>query len=144
MVIQRSTGIRTLTLICQSAGVSAVLWVGLFFVEGGRVDESTLVRFGLLYNEFILIGVLFGQGRRDIHDSPHAFVVANRQSVRQTLLAAFAVFILLWLVPEAMEFRFLLLGFLPVLYVTLLISNFFLPRRLGRWVFSGTRIERVA
>jgi exopolysaccharide biosynthesis polyprenyl glycosylphosphotransferase len=66
-------------------------------------------------------------------------------------VALFCVFLINFILQEpaldpvpVRDARAFLLSFVPWLYLTLLFSNYLLPRSLGRWAFSGDHEERVA
>lgn len=152
MVVQRSMGIRTLTLLLRLVLVTVSLWGWLFIWENDHFAESDLVSRCLLYNEFLLVGILFSSGRtRDAAGLVDELVAAGRKSARQTFLSLscvlFVGFFLQDLAGETLrkpETRVFLLSYVPWLYVTLLFSNYVLPRLLSQWAFSGEREERVA
>jgi putative colanic acid biosynthesis UDP-glucose lipid carrier transferase len=99
----------------------------------------------MLYNEFLLIGILFSSSRkREASGLQHEWVSAIRQSFRQTLFGLFCVFFVVFALQDLMVSRSFFLSYIPWLYLTLLFSNYFVPRSIGRWVFSGDREERVA
>ena len=145
MVVQRSIGLRTLALFWQLVLVTLSFWGWLFIWQNAIVDgEAALLRYSL-YNEFLLVGILFGVGvRRDQRGGQHEWVLANRRSLRQTFLGLFCVFLVYFLTQERVASRSFFLSYVPFLYLTLLFSNYLLPRSLGRWAFSGERTERVA
>ena len=99
----------------------------------------------LLYNEFLLIGVLFGVGGKRHSHGPHQeFVNAVRRSGRQAVLGLFGVLLLVFALQDTFVSRSFLLSYIPWLGLTLLFSNYVAPKRLSQWIFSGNREERVA
>ena len=146
MVSQRSIGIRTLSLFWQLVIVSASFWGWLFIWQTSLFSQREILERYLLYNEFLLIGILFGAGHhRESDGLQHDWVLAIRKSFRQALLGLFCVFLVSFVLQEAVEgLRSFFLSYIPWLYLALLFSNYWLPRALGIWVFSGDREERVA
>jgi exopolysaccharide biosynthesis polyprenyl glycosylphosphotransferase len=145
MVGNRSIGIRSLALVCQLILVTLGFWGWLFIWQAALFVEPQLLKQYLLYNEFLLIGVLIGSGRkRDASGLHHEWVRAIRQSFRQTLLGLFCVFLVVFALQDALASRSFFFSYIPWLYLTLLFSNYFIPRSLGKLAFSGDREERVA
>jgi putative colanic acid biosynthesis UDP-glucose lipid carrier transferase len=145
MLIDRSIGIRTLGLFCQTVLVTVSLWGWLFLSENGVIKDRALLERILLYNEFLLVGVLFGAGRNHDASGPHReWVLANRRSSRQAIGGLACVLLVLVTLKDELISPLFFISFLPCFYVTLLFSNYLLPRTLGRWSFSGDRQERVA
>ena len=147
MISRRSIGVRTIALFWQLAGVTLSFWGWLFIWQSSLFSDGEVLQRYLLYNEFLLIGVIFGtgasrapeQGRED-----HEFVQANRRALWQAFLGLFAVFVIEFALNDKHVSRSFILSFVPWLYLTLLFSNYLLPRIVGRWSFSGDREERVA
>jgi exopolysaccharide biosynthesis polyprenyl glycosylphosphotransferase len=145
MVSQRSLGIRTFTLFWQLVLVSLSFWAWLWIWETARFDDRSILQRYLLYNEFLLVGILFGfGGKSPSTGTHHEWVIAIRRSFRQAFLGLFSVFLVFFLLQDTMVARSFFLSYIPFLYITLLYSNFLLPRSLGKWAFSGDREERVA
>jgi exopolysaccharide biosynthesis polyprenyl glycosylphosphotransferase len=145
MVSHRSIGIRALASIWQLFGVTFSFWGWLFIWQGALFDQHVILQRYLVYNEFLLVGVLFGLGNS--HESnglDHEWVVANRRSLRQTFFGLFCVFVVLFITRDYLASRSFFFSYVPWLYLTLLCSNYLLPRSLGKWSFSGDREERVA
>lgn len=145
MISQRALGIRSLALLWQLAIVTLCYWGWLFIWQPTLFAEQETLQRYLLYNEFLLIGVLFGRGgRSETSGAHHEWVLANRQSIRQAFLGLFSVFVILFALKDLVVSRSFLLSYLPWFYLSLLFSNYLLPRSLGKWAFSGCREERVA
>jgi exopolysaccharide biosynthesis polyprenyl glycosylphosphotransferase len=147
MFSRRSIGVRTLTLFWQLAAVTASFWGWLFIWQPVSLCEPGVPQHYLLYNEFLLIGVIFGVGSSRQHDNErkdHEFVEANRRTLRQAFLGLFAVFLIVFAVKDAVVSRSFFFSFIPWLYLVLLLTNYVLPRTVGRLSFSGDREERVA
>ena len=145
MVSQRSLGIRTLALFWQLVLVSLSFWAWLWIWQTAKFGDRAVLQRYLLYNEFLLVGILFGfGGRNPSAEAHHAWVVAVRRSFRQAFLGLFSVFLVFFLVQDTVVSRSFFLSYIPFLYISLLYSNYLLPRSLGKWAFSGDREERVA
>jgi putative colanic acid biosynthesis UDP-glucose lipid carrier transferase len=146
MVSQRSIGIRTLTLFWQLVLVTLSYWGWMCIWQSGLLSQRDVLQRYLLYNEFLLIGLLFGAGhKREASGLEHNWVLAIRKSIRQAVLGLFCVFVVVVALQDTTEgLRSFFFSLLPWLYVTLLFSNYLLPRVLGKWAFSGYREERVA
>jgi exopolysaccharide biosynthesis polyprenyl glycosylphosphotransferase len=135
-----------MALLCQLVMVSLSFWVWLFIWQPVLFTEPQTLKPYLLYNEFLLIGILFSWSRKREAASGqhHEWVGAIRQSFRQELIGFFCVFVIVFALQEAVASRSFFFSLIPWLYLTLLFSNYFLPRWLGKWAFSGVREERVA
>jgi putative colanic acid biosynthesis UDP-glucose lipid carrier transferase len=146
MVSQRSIGIRTLALICQVLAVASSYWGWFLIWQGGLLAQPRTAQRYCLYNEFLLIGILFGAGaRRDATGLEHDWVLAIRRSIRQTFLGLFCVFVIVFVLQDTTDnLRSFFVSYVPWLCLMLLFSNYLLPRLLGKWAFSGEREERVA
>jgi putative colanic acid biosynthesis UDP-glucose lipid carrier transferase len=145
MVSHRSIGIRTLALACQLVLVTLSFWGWLFIWQTALFEEHGILQRYLLYNEFLLVGILFGWGRkREASGLHHEWVQAIRLSFRQAFLGLFCVFLVVFAAHDAVASRSFFFSYIPWLYLALLSSNYLLPRSLGKWAFSGGREERVA
>jgi exopolysaccharide biosynthesis polyprenyl glycosylphosphotransferase len=145
MVSHRTIGIRTITLFWQLVIVTISFW-GWFFIWQGSFFEgpASLHRY-ILYNEFLLIGVLFGLGNNRKATGPQKeWVTANRKSVRQTFFGFFSVFLVVFALKDNWISRSFFFSYLPWLYSSLLFTNLWLSRTLEQWTLSGEREERVA
>src|SRR5262245_36928153 len=147
MVSQRSIGIRTLTLFWQLVLVTLSYWGWMCVWQSALLSQRETVQRYLLFNEFLLIGLLFGSGgRREMTGLEHNWVLAIRKSIRQAFLGLFCVVVVVFALQDNTTegLRPFFFSYMPWLYLTLLFSNYLLPRVLGKWVFSGDREERVA
>jgi putative colanic acid biosynthesis UDP-glucose lipid carrier transferase len=145
MLNQRSVGIRGSALLCQQALVTLSYWGWLFIWQNALfADRGTLQRY-LFYNEFLLVGIIFSWGmKREGNGSRHDWVLANQQSLRQALAGMFSVFMVVFALRDTTMSRSFFLSYIPWLFFTLLFTNYFAPRVLAGWLFSGDREERVA
>src|SRR5580658_8611639 len=97
MVGHRSIGIRALASFWQMIGVTASFWGWMFIWQSALLDEHVLLQRYLVYNEFLLVGILFGSGRaREFQGLDNEWLVANRRSLRQMFFGMFCVFIVLF------------------------------------------------
>jgi exopolysaccharide biosynthesis polyprenyl glycosylphosphotransferase len=145
MLSQRSVGIYSVGLFCQLLMVTASFWAWLFIWQGELFAQPSLLQRYLLYNEFLLVGILFGASRRSENNvRQHDWVLANRRSFRQCLLGLFCVFLVVFALQDTAVSRSFFFSYIPWFYLTLLFCIYFLPRTLGKWVFSGVHEERVA
>jgi exopolysaccharide biosynthesis polyprenyl glycosylphosphotransferase len=145
MLSNRSIGMRTISLLALLALVSLGFWCWLYIWEETLFYDRHLLEPYLLYNEFLLIGILFGLGGKRRMDGPHyQFINAMRQSGRQAVLGLFAVFVVVFAMENTSVSRGFFFSYIPWLYLTLLVSNYLLPLWLGQMAFSGDRSERVA
>ena len=145
MISNRSIGFRTLSALVTLALVTLSFWIWLSIWDNvGAFDRAALEKY-CLYNEFLLIGVVFGLGGRSQSQGPHyEFVDAVRRSGRQAALGVFSVLALVFVLQDTFVSRSFLLSYLPGLCLTLFFANYLAPRWLSKWVFSGNREERVA
>jgi putative colanic acid biosynthesis UDP-glucose lipid carrier transferase len=145
MLSQRSVGFRTSVLLCQFVLVTLSYWCWLFIWQNSLFAERTILQRYLLYNEFLLVGILFSWGaKREGNGSRHDWVLANRQSLHQALAGLFSVFVVVFALQDTAISRSFFFSYVPWLFLTLLFANYFMPRTLAGWMFSGDREERVA
>src|SRR5215469_8144804 len=145
MISNRSIGFRTLYSLVLLALVSLSFWGWLFIWENPwNFDHAAFEKY-VLYNEFLLVGIIFGFGSKRLADGPHhEFINALRRSTRQAVLGLFAVLALVFTSQDTFVSRSFLISYVPLLGMTLLFCNYMVPRWLGKWAFSGNREERVA
>ncbi len=145
MISQRSIGIRTFALCWQVVIVSLSFWIWLYIWQSTLFQIPESLKRYLLYNEFLVVGILFGSGgKREGAGQRHDWVAANRHSFRQLLLGLFCVFLVVFALQDTDVSRSFFFSYVAWLYLTLLFCNYFLLRTLARWAFSGDREERVA
>jgi putative colanic acid biosynthesis UDP-glucose lipid carrier transferase len=145
MISNRSIGFRSLSLLVLLVLVTLSFWSWLFIWENPwNFDHAALEKY-ILYNEFLLVGIVFGFGGKRPAEGPHyEFVNALRRSARQAVLGLFAVLAMVFASQDTFVSRSFLISYVPWLGLMLLFSNYMVPRWLGRWAFSGSREERVA
>jgi exopolysaccharide biosynthesis polyprenyl glycosylphosphotransferase len=145
MVSHRAIGIRTLTLFWQLVIVTASFWGWFFIWQFSSYEDPASLHQYILYNEFLLVGILFGLGTKRHNDDPKkGWVTANRKSVRQAFFGFFCVFLVVFALKDNWISRSFFFSYLPWFYFSLLFTNLWLPRTLEQWAFSSQREERVA
>jgi putative colanic acid biosynthesis UDP-glucose lipid carrier transferase len=144
MVSHRTIGIRGLTLFGQMVAVTLCFWLWFFIWEDTAFDADAFFRRYLLYNEFLLVGILFGShGKTEASASKNEWVVACRKSGRQAFFGFFSVFLIVFALKDSWISRSFFFSYLPWLYGSLLVTNLWLARSLALWTRAG-RKERVA
>jgi putative colanic acid biosynthesis UDP-glucose lipid carrier transferase len=145
MLSNRSIGFRSLAALLLLTLVTGSFWGWLFIWESERVIEPASLQKYFLYNEFLLIGIVFGLGGARYTRGPHHdFVDALRRSGRQTACGLFGILALVVALQDTFVSRSFLFSYIPPLVLTLFFANYIAPKWLGKWVFSGSREERVA
>jgi putative colanic acid biosynthesis UDP-glucose lipid carrier transferase len=69
---------------------------------------------------------------------------ALRRSGRQAVAGLFGILALVFVLQDTFVSRSFLISFVPWLFLTLFFANYIATKWLGKWVFSGTKEERVA
>lgn len=146
MISNRSIGFRSIHLLLLLVLVTLSFWSWLVIWENPWATfDSTAFEKYIIYNEFLLVGIVFGFGSKRLAEGPHyLFVDALRRSARQAVLGLFAVFALVFATQDTFFSRSYLISYIPWLGLTLVFCNYLAPRWLGRWVFSRNQEERVA
>ena len=145
MFANRSIGIRMLSLVWQLIIVTLSFWGWLFIWQGSVFWERNGLQRYILYFEFLVIGVVFGFGKRYEKAGPGKdWLIANRRSLRQAFFALFSVFLVVFALKDGVISRSFFFSYLPSLYASLLFTNYWLPLSIGQWAFSGEREERAA
>jgi putative colanic acid biosynthesis UDP-glucose lipid carrier transferase len=145
MLSNRSIGFRSLSALVLLALITGSFWGWLCLWENVSVFDRTAIQKYCLYNEFLLIGVVFGLGgKRQTKGPHHEFVDALRRSGRQAVLGLFCVLALVFFLQDTFASRSFFISYAPCLLLALFFANYIAPKWLGKWVFSGTREERVA
>jgi putative colanic acid biosynthesis UDP-glucose lipid carrier transferase len=145
MLSNRSIGFRSLSALFLLVLVTSSFWGWLCLWEDTSVFDRTALQKYFLYNEFLLIGVIFGLGGKPFIHGPHQeFRSAMRRSGRQAAFGFLGILGLVVALQDTFVSRSFLISFVPPLLLTLFFANYIAPKWLGKWVFSGTREERVA
>jgi len=145
MVGHRTIGVRTLTLFWQLVFVTATFWLWFFIWQGSCSAEHAFLHRYIIYNEFLLIGVLFGlRNKQEISGPKKEWVMASRKSARQAVFGIFSVFLVVFALKDNWISRTFFLSYLPWLFSSLLFTNLWLSRTVEQWTLSRERKERVA
>ena len=145
MLSNRSIGFRSISALLLLALVTLSFWGWLCIWETTLVFDAAALRKYCLYNEFLLIGVIFGLGGKRAAQGPHQeFIDALRRSGRQAVAGLFGILALVFVLQDTFVSRSFLISFVPWLFLTLFFANYIATKWLGKWVFSGTKEERVA
>jgi exopolysaccharide biosynthesis polyprenyl glycosylphosphotransferase len=144
MISQRSIGIRAFALLWQLLIVTVSFWVWLYIWQSTLFHVPEILKRYLLYNEFLLVGILFSWSTKREEGGRHQWVDASRRSLRQALMGFFCVFLVVFALQDTGVSRSFFFSYAGWFYLTLLFCNYFLPATLARWAFSGNREERVA
>ncbi len=145
MIINRSMGLRTFSLLWLLAFVTLSFWGWLYLWEGAVFYDIGMIQKYVLYNEFLLVGILFGlRGKRPAFGPHREFVEAARRSTSEAVFGLFAIFAVVVALQDTGVSRSFFFSYVPCLYLTLLFCNYLVPNWLGNWAFSGNRKERVA
>lgn len=145
MLSHRSIGFRSCFVLVLLTLVSLSFWSWLFIWGEMWFADHTALEGYCLYNEFLLIGIVFGLGDRHRSLGPHhEFVDAARRSVRQAILGLFGVLALVFMLHDNFVSRSFLITYVPWLGLALFFGNYLAPRWLSKCLFSGDRAERVA
>lgn len=149
MISQRTRGLHNTLLLCQAVLVGFGLWVSMEVVFTFFTDASALHRDRYpIYGGILIFGLLIESLTRDSQEVEANLFKRNifeqhRVSLRQTLFAAGNLFLYLAVAKDAFISRTVIAVDLPLAYLFLLVSNYFLPRLLARFFFGGSRAERV-
>jgi exopolysaccharide biosynthesis polyprenyl glycosylphosphotransferase len=145
MISNRSIGFRSLYSLVLLALVTLSFWGWLFIWENPWDFDHAAFEKYLVYNEFLLVGIIFGFGGKGRAEGPHyIFINALRRSTRQAVLGLFAVLALVFASQDTFVSRSFLISYVPWLGLGLLFCNYLVPKWLSQWAFSGSREERVA
>ena len=145
MVVDRKRGIRNLCLLCNLAIVAVVYWVWILLYNDRIPLNTTSIRDYLFCLEFLLLGLVLGfrSNKADAELlSPH-WATANNRTLSQLFSSLLAIFIVITGFQMQVISRLFLFSLMPVLYLTLLPCNRYLPRFIARQIFRGSREERI-
>jgi exopolysaccharide biosynthesis polyprenyl glycosylphosphotransferase len=149
MILQRKRGLQAVLVLAQGILITFVfvlcaLATFNFFTS---VQRNQIVHYPI-YVFAITAGLFFESMRRDqlggeLSPFEEGFPRQHQLSLRQTIYAIGALFIYIVVTKDATISRIFLAVCLPVFYLTLLISNRYLSRRLAKYLFSGARKGRL-
>jgi len=144
MISDRNRGIQNIVLVCQCILVTVAFWIWLLLCYYLPIDHQVVTRY-IVYNEFILLGLLIGSRpfRPEVGLHTPGFEQINRRSFRQLGMTLF--YLLLYIVAARDEriSRLFLFSFVPLFYLVLFISNRYLPRLIGRFTFRRGHLQKV-
>jgi putative colanic acid biosynthesis UDP-glucose lipid carrier transferase len=144
MISDRNRGIQRLVLICLVLLVTVSFWIWFFLCNFLPITRELLGRY-LIYNEFILIGLLVGTWALPIELGFHSgkYEVIGRRSLRQ--LGSALLYLLLYLAAshDTSVSRLFLFSYIPLLYVVLFAGNRFLPPLLGFLTFRCEMVRKI-
>jgi hypothetical protein len=144
MISDRSRGIQQLVLLSQCLLVTAAFWLWFLLCYHLPIDREAVGRY-VIYNEFVLLGLLIGGRRPPAGTGLHSprLEETSRQSFRQ--LGGTLFYLLLYLVAahDGRISRLFLFSFIPLLYLILFVTNRGLPALLGRLTFRREMTQKV-
>ncbi len=149
MIIQRKNGLQAVLVLAQGVLITLVFVLCAL----ATFNFFTGINWGMMlhypiYVFAITAGLFLESFRRDqagMELSPFegGFPRQHQLSLRQTFYAIGTLFVYLVLTKDAMISRIFLGLCLPMFYLTLLLSNRYLSRRLAERLFGGLRKGRV-
>src|SRR5271170_5313152 len=97
MLLNRTSGIKGLTVFCLLALVTLTFWIWLYIWDNAVFADWHALEKYSTYNEFLLIGIFSRiDGNRFVHGPYREFVEAVRSAGRQAFMGLFAVFIIIF------------------------------------------------
>ena len=145
MIVDRTRGVYNLCLICNLAIVAAAYWAWVLVYNDRIPFTHTAIRDYLFGMEFLLLGLVLGFRTGKSNDdviNPH-WALAGQRTLRQVVAASFALMIVFTAFRDLSVSRLFVFSFIPLLYVTLLACNRYLPSVIARRLFRGDRQERI-
>lgn len=149
MISQRTRGLHHTLLLCQALLVGFGLWLAMdvaftLFTEASSVHRDRYP----VYGAVLIVGLVMETLTRDPQEVASNLFQRNifdqhKVSLRQTFFAAGMLFLYLAAAKDAFISRTFLAVDIPLMYLTLLTSNYYLPRVLSRVVFGENRTERA-
>jgi exopolysaccharide biosynthesis polyprenyl glycosylphosphotransferase len=145
MISDRGKGIHHLTLIGQCLLVTASFWGWFLLCQLGSPIIGEAVERYLLYNQFILLGLVIGSTFSRVGagiTSPN-FEIASQRAARQLGTMLFYWLLCLVALKDTSVSRAFLFSYIPVAYVLLVATSRYLPPVLGRCIFRHDSRERA-
>jgi putative colanic acid biosynthesis UDP-glucose lipid carrier transferase len=144
MISDRRRGIQHLVLLSQCILVTLAFWSWFFLCYHLPIDHAAIGRY-LIYNEFVLLGLLIGSGPLRVDAGLHtpSFEEINRRSFRQLGTTLFYLLLYLVAAHDAHISRLFFFTFIPLLYLVLYATNRFLPAPLGHLIFRRALQQKV-
>lgn len=149
MIIQRKRGLQTLLLLMQGTLITLVfalcaLATFNFFTS---IIWSQMIHYPVYI--FALTAGLFlesfhrDQAGMELSHFEEGFIKQHQLSLRQTFYSLGALFVYLVVTKDATISRIFLAVCIPMFYLTFLLSNRYLSRRLAKYLFRGKRKGRI-
>jgi exopolysaccharide biosynthesis polyprenyl glycosylphosphotransferase len=149
MINQRVRGISHLVTACQSLLTLIIfsVWVALYgnlILGEGSINLAAYEGYGLI----IVAGLVLNDLYRDRSNGPFpgqnpSVIGQIPGALRQTAVSIALLLLVLVLSKDRYLSRVFLISFIPIYYLTLLLSGHFLPAALARRLFTGNRQERM-
>jgi len=146
MITRRLQGLYSLHFAIQALLVVLTYWAYASLM----VDFYTPEWFGhyVLYCFLIVLGLVVHDFRSDheyhlgvLHrGSPDA---CHRLALGKVLFATFFISLYLLATRDTIISRLFLFSFLPLMYVVLFISDWWIPKSMARWIFKGVHRQRT-
>lgn len=147
MVTHRTEGLHRLFLLCQIVLVALLFWVCVWVMVTFYSPSAKLTweRYSI-YCSLLVLGLtiesLSREGSRN-YLLQNQFLREHRLSLRQTIASVGTLVFYLIATKDAFISRVFFFNFVPLLYLTLLLSHHYLPNFLARTVFAGIREEKT-
>jgi putative colanic acid biosynthesis UDP-glucose lipid carrier transferase len=144
MISNRRQGIQHLVLLSQCILATLAFWLWFLLCYPLPINLAVVTRY-LIYNEFVLLGLLLGSGPSlmDTGLRTPSFEEINRRTFRQFGTTLFVLLLYLIAVHDAKISRLFFFTFIPVLYLVLYAANRFLPSRLGHLAFRQAAQQKA-
>ena len=149
MIAQRVRGIHSLLTAFQGLLAALLFWFWFIsFVWFYPQDPGFFAVRYIAYCALLVIGLLiepFFRAEEKIASPLYQENIVQQLPItlRHTAFALGLLLLFLVLSKDRSLSRAFLVSFSPVLYVMLLVTNYFLPKKLARHLFKGDRIERT-
>lgn len=149
MIIQRKRGLQAVLVLAQ--GILITIVFALCAVATFHFFTSA-EWFQLIHYPFYVFAITAGlflesfqrdEAKVELSPFEESLHDQHKLSLRQTLYAVGTLFVYLVITKDGTISRIFLAVCLPMFYLTLLISNRYLSRRLATYFFSGARVSRV-
>lgn len=145
MISQRIRGLYDLFVVTQAGLALLCYWVHFFAIER-FYSEAAAEKSYVLYSVLLVVGLLFEAIHRQNYDTDwfqQDILQKHRIALRQTLFAVTPVIFFLVATKDQVISRAFFFSFLPLLYLTLLISSLKLPRALAHLMFNRASREKT-
>ena len=149
MISQRTRGLHHSLLLCQVLLIGFGLWLAMDVAFTLFTAASSLHRDRYpIYGAVLIVGLVIETLTRDPQQLASNLFNRNiydqhKISLRQTFFSAGMLFLYLAAAKDAFISRTVLAVGLPLIYLLLVWSNYFLPRVIGRFLYGEGRVERA-